>query len=72
MGTVEEMMCVLQREHSDDGCDMTSTLCGYDLRKVDLFVLNWTRVRRVRRGSIFRAANVCWRCVQYFVIASCG
>ena len=22
--------------------------------------------------SLFRAANVWWRCVQYFVIASCG
>ena len=21
---------------------------------------------------LFRAANVCWRCAQYFVIASCG
>ena len=27
-------------------------LCKYDLRKCDLFVLNWARVRRVRRGSI--------------------
>ena len=22
--------------------------------------------------SLFRAANVWWRCAQYFVIASCG
>ena len=22
--------------------------------------------------SLFRAVNVWWRCVQYFVIASCG
>ena len=29
-----------------------STLCKYDLRKGDLFVLSWARVRRVRRGSI--------------------
>ena len=27
-------------------------LCKYDLRKGDLFVLRWARVRRVRRGSI--------------------
>ena len=31
---------------------MASTLCKYDLRKGDLFVLSWARVRRVRRGSI--------------------
>ena len=40
-------MCeVLQRGHSGD---LASTLCTYDLRKGDLFVLNWIRVRRVRR-----------------------
>ena len=27
VGTVEEMMCVLQREHCDDGFELTSTLC---------------------------------------------
>ena len=48
MGAVEEMMfvvCVLQRVHSGDGCDLASTLCTYDLRKGDLFVLSWARVR---------------------------
>ena len=44
------MLCV--RVHSGDGCDLASTLCKYDLRKSDLFVLSWTTVRRVRRGSI--------------------
>ena len=54
------MSCVwmLQRGHSGDGCVLASTLCKYDLRKGDLFVLSWARVR--------------WRCAQYFVIASCG
>ena len=69
------MSCVLQRGHSSDGWDLASTLCKYDLRKGDLYVLRWERVRRVMRGSIssyFRAANVWWRCGQYFVIASCG
>ena len=49
------MLCmwVLQNEHSGDGCDLASTLCKYDLRKGDLFVLGWARVRRVRRGSIY-------------------
>ena len=36
---------LLQRGHSGDGCDLASTLCKYDLRKGDLFVLSWARVR---------------------------
>ena len=43
---------MLQRGHSDDGCVLASTLCKYTLRKGDLFVQSWTRVRRVRRGNI--------------------
>ena len=39
---------VLQRGYSGDGCDLTSTLCKYDLRKEYLFVLGWMRVRQVR------------------------
>ena len=37
------MSCVwmLQRGHSGDGCVLASTLCKYDLRKGDLFVLSW-------------------------------
>ena len=48
------MSCVwvLQMGHSGDGCDLASTWGKYDLRKSNLFVLSWTRVRRVRRGSI--------------------
>ena len=36
------MSCVwmLQRGHSGDGCVWASTLCNYDLRKGDLFVLS--------------------------------
>ena len=63
-------VCVLQMRHSGDGCVLASTLCKYDLRKVDLIVLSWARVRRVKH--LFKAANVWWRCAQYFVIASCG
>ena len=33
-------------------CFGVSTLCMYTLRKGDLFVLSWARVRRVMRGSI--------------------
>ena len=43
---------VLHMGHSGDGIDLTSTLCKYDLRKGDLFVLGWTRVRRVSHRSI--------------------
>ena len=35
--------------HSGDGCVLASTLCKYDLRKGDLLVMSWARVRRVRR-----------------------
>ena len=47
------MSCVwvLQRGHSGDGCDLASTLYTCDFRNGDLFVLNWARVRQVRRGS---------------------
>ena len=34
---------------SGDGSGLASTLCKDDLRKGDLFVLSWARVRRVRR-----------------------
>ena len=46
MDAVEEMVCVwvFQRGHSGDGCNLALTLCRYDLRKEDLFVLGWARV----------------------------
>ena len=55
------MSCLwlLQRGHSVDGCDLSSTLCKYDLRKEDMFVLSWARVRRVRRGSISSEMIMC-------------
>ena len=40
MGAVEEMVWVLLKGHSGDGCDLASNLCEYDLRKGDLFVLS--------------------------------
>ena len=50
VGAVEDMMCVcvLQRGKSGDGCESALTW-KYDLRKGDLFVLSWARVRRVAR-----------------------
>ena len=50
---------VLQRGNSGDGCDLASTLCKYDLRKGDLFVLSWARVRRVRLESISSELLMC-------------
>ena len=34
-------------------------LCKYDLRKGDLFILSWARVRRVRRGSLSTELLMC-------------
>ena len=54
------VLCVCVTEgHSGDGCDLTSTLCKYDLRKGDLFVLSWTRVQRVRHGSLSSELLMC-------------
>ena len=52
-------MWVLQRGNSGDGYDLALTLCKYDLRKGDLFVLYWARVRRVGRGSISSELLMC-------------
>ena len=55
------MSCVLvlQRGHSGDRCDLAYTLCNYDLRKGDLFVLSWASVRRVMRESITSELLMC-------------
>ena len=55
------MWVQLKRWISGDGCDLVSTLCKYDLRKGDLFVLSRARVRRVRRCSdcVGVCGNVC-------------
>ena len=65
------MLCVCTCNtggHSGDVCDLASTLCKYDLRKCDLFVLGWTRVRRVRRGSISSELIICGRGVRSILI----
>ena len=54
------MMCAsATKGHSGDVCDLTSTLCKYDLRKGDVFVLSGARVRRVRQGSISSELLMC-------------
>ena len=71
MGEVIEMMCVVcvfQRGHSGDGCDLASTLCKYDLRKGGLFVLSWARVRRMRRRSIWSELIMCSRGVRNILL----
>ena len=50
---------VIQRGHGGDGCVLASTLCKYTLRKGDLFVLSWARVRRVSRGNISSEQLMC-------------
>ena len=53
------MSCVwvLQRGHSGDGSDLASTLCMYDLRNGDLFVLSWARVQ-----GLLECLLCCSRC----------
>ena len=69
MGAVKGMMCVVyvsvtEGEYSGDGCDLASTLCKYALRKFDLFVMSWARVRRVRPGHISSELLMCGRGVR--------
>ena len=47
---------------------MALTLCKYDLRKGDLFVLSWARVRRVKRGSISLELIMCVGGVRSIVL----
>ena len=64
------MSCVWmsQRGHSGDGCVLASTLCKYNLRKEDLFVLSWARVRRVMRGCISSELPMCGGGVRSIVL----
>ena len=52
-------VCVVQRRNSGDGCDLVATLCKYDLRKGDLFVRSWARVRQVRQGRMSSELLMC-------------
>ena len=56
-------MWVLQRGNSGDGCNLASTLCKHDLRKGDLFVLSWERVRRVGRDEEYGSVSGTLVCV---------
>ena len=45
--------------YGGDRCDLAPTLCKYDLRRSDLFVLSWARVRRVTWESISSELLMC-------------
>ena len=53
-GGILAAMCLIS-----DECVLASTLCKYELRKGDLFVLSWASVRRVRRGSLSSELLMC-------------
>ena len=54
------VMCVGVAEgHSGDACDLASTLCKYDLKNGDLFVLSLARVRQLRQRSISSELLIC-------------
>ena len=65
-------VCVwmLQRGHSGDGCVLASTVCKYDSRKGDLFVLSWAMMQRVRRGSLSSELLVCGGGVRSILLLS--
>ena len=60
---VQLKRCCVTKRHSGDGCDLVLTLCKYDFRKRDLFVLNWARVQQMTWGSISSELVMCGGCV---------
>ena len=61
-------MWVLQMGNSGDECDLASILCKYDLRKGDLYVMSWARVRRVRQGGLSSELLMCGRGVSSILL----
>ena len=59
---------MLQKGQSGDGCDLPSTLCRHDLRKGDLFVMSWAKVRRVTWGSISLELQMYGGCVHSILL----
>ena len=59
---------MFHRGNSDGGCVLASTWCKYDLKKGDLFVLSWPRVRQVRLGSISSDLLMCGGCVRSILL----
>ena len=53
--------CLLQRGHSGDGCELASTLCEYDLRTADYYIICSELGKGVTSETwkcLFRADNV--------------
>ena len=66
MGEVEEMLCdVCVGVTEGHSSDLGSTLCKYDLRKGELFVLSWAGVRLIRCGG---GAHSIW---LFHLVAGC-
>ena len=61
---------VLQRGHSGDGCVLALTLCKYDLRKDNLIVLRWARMRQLRRGCISSELLMCGGGVRSILLST--
>ena len=63
VGAVEEMMCVVcvdvAEGHSGDGCVLASTLCKYDFRNGDLFVLRLGKGATGEAGSLSSELLMC-------------
>ena len=61
------MMCVVwlcvTNRHGGNRCELASTFCMHDLRKGDLFVQSWVRVRRVGRESL--SSDQLWCGAEY-------
>ena len=74
MDAVEQIMCVVcvdvTEGNNGDRCIWASTLCKYNLRKRDLYVLSWAMVRRVRRGSLSSELLMCGGGVRSILIFS--
>ena len=62
-----DLGCECYRGHIGDVCNLA---CKYDLRKGDLFVLSWARVRQVRRGSISSELLMCGGGVRSILLLS--
>ena len=52
-------MLMLHRGHCGDRCELASTMCMYDLRKGDLFVLIWGKGATSEPGSISSELLMC-------------
>ena len=62
-------MCVLQRGHNGDGCDLALTVCTYDLRKGDLFVPYGRGILQSRSHNCLVGSH---ECLLLFTASCCS